>query len=224
MRAALSAALLLLSPLPLAAQTHKPNVFYFGRAHDDGPAIGVETRSGSVRDTLGVLVIGITPNGPADKAGIEEGDRIASANGIDLRLAPADATDREMRGLMSRRLARAVQKVKAGDVVELRVYHDGQYKTVKVTTVKAADLAVDDEGFGHIEMMPEIQAGELLEDMPDVHFAVPDAHALDLPMSQLQRIKIELPKVQPYMRDMRRSLEKLKTMPIEIYEDGIHRI
>jgi hypothetical protein len=201
-RAALSAALLILAPLPLAAQDHKPNVFYFGRARGDGPAIGVETRSGSVRDTLGVLVIGVTTNGPADKAGIEEGDRIASANGIDLRLNAADAGDREMRGLMSRRLARAVQKVKAGDAVELRVYHDGQYKTVKVTTVKAADLALDYDGvLGDMEP-DDVGARHMLEDMR-------------LEMPEMEKIKLELPDVKPYLR---------KKLPVEIYDNGIHRI
>lgn len=215
MRAVLSAAALLL-PLSLVAQSrdsastcscsigsnHKPNVFYFGRAvRGEGPAIGVETSSGSVRDTLGVLVVGVTTNGPADKAGIEEGDRIASANGVDLRLTSADAGDREMRGLMSRRLAHAVQKVKPGDAVELRVYHDGQLKTVKVTTVKASDLAMDDDAMGgDIEFMPEIKAGQML-DLPG-----PD------------RVKLQLP-----LPDMTRSLRKLK-MPIEWYDYGVHRI
>ncbi len=209
MRAALSAALLILAPLPLAAQAQKPNVFYIGRDRGDGPVIGIETRSGSVRDTLGVLVIGVTNNGPADKAGIEEGDRIASANGIDLRLNAADAGDQEMRGLMSRRLARAVEKVKAGDAVELRVYHDGQYKTVKVTTIKASDLALDDDRMigEDMEFMPQIRAGRMLDDM-HLDLPVPDA---------LQTIKLQMPA-------MRRSLEKLKSLPIEIYDNGIHRI
>jgi PDZ domain len=225
-RAALSAAVLLLSPLPLIAQardssstcscsigrSHKPNVFYFGKARGEGPVIGVETSSGSVRDTLGVLVVGVTNNGPADKAGIEEGDRIASANGIDLRLNAADAADREMHGLMSRRLARAVQKAKVGDAIELRVYHDGQYKTVKLTTVKASDLALDDDAMfgGDIQIMPEIRAGRMLDDMH-----------LDMPSTdEFQKIKMQMP-------DLRRSFEKLKTMkaaPFVIYDDGIHRI
>jgi hypothetical protein len=151
-------------------------------------------------------VIGVTTNGPADKAGIEEGDRIASANGVDLRLTPADASDREMHGLMSRRLAHAVQKVKPGDAVELRVYHDGQFKTVKVTTVKASDLAMDDDGMGgDIEFMPEVKAGQMLDQM---HFDMPD----------MERIKMmQLPNVT-------RSLQKLRMHPIEIYDYGVHRI
>jgi hypothetical protein len=223
-RDALSIAVLLLSPLALLAQSrdsaggcscsigsnHKPNVFYFGRAgRGDGPAIGVETSSGSVRDTLGVLVIGVTANGPADKAGIEEGDRIATANGVDLRLTPADAGDREMRGLMSRRLARAVQKLKAGDAVDLRVYHDGAYKTVKLTTVKASELAMEDDGMlgGNVEFMPEIKAGRMLEGM---HLEMPDMQRLP---DDLQRIKMQLPRI-----------KKLNRLPIEIYDYGVHRI
>lgn len=212
-RAVLSAGVLLLTPLALMAQDHKPNVFYFGHARGDGPVIGVETRSGSVRDTLGVLVIGVTTNGPADKAGIEEGDRIASANGVDLRLTPADAADHEMHGLMSRRLARAVQKLKAGDAVDLRVYHDGQYKSVKVTTVKASDLTMDDDAMfgGDIEYLPEIKAGRMLDGMR-------------LEMPDFERIRLQMPDMQPGMDALQRSIRKLKTMPVEIYETGVHRI
>src|SRR5579862_8820500 len=217
MRAVLSAAtaFLSLAPLPLVAQVavqtrdsapvctcsaRKPNVMYFGKPIGESPAIGVETSSGSTRDTLGVLVIGVTNNGPADKAGIEEGDRIATANGVDLRLSPADAGDREMHGLMARRLARAVQKGKPGDQIELRVYHDGQYHTVKVTTVKASDLAVDDGNFGFHVFSPR--------DMPEIEhsFSIPDVPRFE---DLGRQIKIQL---QPY-------LDRLRTMPVEIYED-----
>ena len=49
------------------------------------PAIGVQLgATGSVRDSIGVFVSRVTPNGPAEKAGIVEGDRIVSINGVDL--------------------------------------------------------------------------------------------------------------------------------------------
>ncbi len=126
------------------------HAFAFPFRGGDRPVIGLVTKSGSPRDSLGVLITEITPNGPADKAGLEEGDRIVSVNGVDLRLTPANANDPEMRGLMSRRLARTVQKAKPGDAVELRVYANGQTKTVKVTSVKASDLFKD--GFQRVGM------------------------------------------------------------------------
>jgi hypothetical protein len=226
MRAALSAAaLLLVAPLPVVAQGRdsKPdvNMFYLGRARGEGPAIGVETTSGSIRDTLGVLVIGVTNNGPADKAGIEEGDRIATANGVDLRLQAADAGDREMRGLMARRLARAVQKVKVGDEVELRVWHNGAYRTAKVATVKASDLADDDGEFGPVHFGPEdaVRIGPMPPDLPQIRAfeALPDGVGPD-------QIRIQLRGMQPLMDGMQRSIEKMRTAPVEIIDLGVHRI
>lgn len=97
--------------------------------------IGISTDGGSARDTLGVLVTEVTPNGPAERAGLEEGNRIASVNGVNLKLAPSDTGDWEMSGLMTRRLTRELGKVKPGDEVELRVYASGQSRTVRVKTV-----------------------------------------------------------------------------------------
>ena len=108
----------------------------------DRAALGVSTASGSARDTIGVLISDVTVGGPADKAGIQEGDRIASIGDVDLRVAAADAGSREMQGIMARRLAHALAKHAPGDVVELRVYHDGQFVPRKVTTGKASEVFV----------------------------------------------------------------------------------
>jgi C-terminal processing protease CtpA/Prc len=106
-----------------------------------GVAIGVTTSSGStVRDTLGVLVSSVTPGSPAEKAGIEEGNRIAAINGVSLKLAAPDVGDEQMAGIMSRRLCRELDRLKAGDEVDLRVYASGQTKSVKVKTVDSEDL------------------------------------------------------------------------------------
>ncbi len=110
---------------------------------DDRPRIGVATGPSGKRDTLGVLVTDVTPDGPAAKAGIEEGDRLQSVNGVDLRLSSADTEDEFMNGIPTRRLIRELGKLKVGDVADLRVYRDGQVRNVKVTTVAAEDLVRD---------------------------------------------------------------------------------
>jgi hypothetical protein len=113
---------------------------FFNTGDQNRAMLGLGTTSGGMRDTLGLLVTEVTSGGPAEKAGIEEGDRLASVNGTDLRLSAADAQDQEMRGLMARRLIRVLAKLKPGDVATLRVSADGKTRDVKVTTAKASDL------------------------------------------------------------------------------------
>jgi S1-C subfamily serine protease len=106
-----------------------------------GAVIGVTTSSGStVRDTLGVLVSSVNVGSPAEKAGIEEGNRIAAVNGVSLRLAAPDVGDDAMAGIMSRRLCRELDKIKPGDDVDLRVYANGQTKSIKVKAVDSDEL------------------------------------------------------------------------------------
>ncbi|HSJ62424.1 MAG TPA: PDZ domain-containing protein [Gemmatimonadaceae bacterium] len=102
--------------------------------------LGINTASSGERDTLGLLVTSVHPNSPADRAGIEEGNRIASVNGVNLRLAREDAGERDMQGMTTRRLVRELQKVKAGDPVELSVWKEGRYQTVRAQTVAREDL------------------------------------------------------------------------------------
>lgn len=122
----------------------RPRVFRFGDLtgeRGDRAVIGVSTAGfAGKRDTLGVLVESVTSDGPAEKAGIEEGDRIAAINGTSLRLAAEDAGEPDMSGLMTRRLTRELGKVKAGDAVQLELWKGGQRKTVSVKTVAADSL------------------------------------------------------------------------------------
>lgn len=114
--------------------------FSYYTGDENRAVIGVTTSTGSARDTLGVLVAMVTPGGPAERAGIEEGNRIASVNGVNLRLAAADVGDWEMASAMTRRLTRELGKLKAGDEAELRVYGNGQMRTLRVKTVAADSL------------------------------------------------------------------------------------
>jgi len=110
------------------------------RDDSDRAAIGVSTASGGERDTLGLLITDVTPGGPAEKAGLEEGNRITAVNGASLRLSAADAGEDDMEGILSRRLVRELRKVKAGDEVDLRVWASGQSKSVKVKTVAMDEM------------------------------------------------------------------------------------
>lgn len=104
--------------------------------------IGVSTSSGSsARDTAGVLVSSVRQGSPAERAGIEEGNRIASINGVSLKLASADVGDDQLSGAMARRLSRELDKLKPGDEVDLGVVANGQTKSMKVKTVAPSDLA-----------------------------------------------------------------------------------
>lgn len=104
-------------------------------------ALGLELRAtGTRRDTLGVFVEGVTPKGPAESAGIIEGDRIAAINGIDLRTLTADIDDPYSNGLASHRLTREVQKLTPGSRVTLRVYSGGRARDVQVVAAKASDV------------------------------------------------------------------------------------
>lgn len=104
-------------------------------------ALGLELRAtGTRRDTLGVFVEAVTPKGPAETAGIIEGDRIAAINGVDLRTPAADIEDSYTNGLAAHRLTREVQKLTPGNRVTLRVYSAGRFRDVQVTAGKASEV------------------------------------------------------------------------------------
>ena len=124
-----------------AQRTPEASIFRFGPFDSPRAVLGITTgTSGSVRDTLGVLITSITPNGPAERAGLEEGNRIQTINNVNLRLSAADAGDREMGQLMTRRLTRELNRVRPGDEVELRVYAGGRTRPVRLRTVDVDSL------------------------------------------------------------------------------------
>lgn len=116
------------------------SAFAYGREDGDRLVLGISTTSGGARDTLGLLVSSVTAGGPAEKAGIEEGNRLVAINGVALRLNAADAADPEMAGVLGRRFQRELDKMKPGEAVTLRVYANGQTRDVKVTPVRADEL------------------------------------------------------------------------------------
>jgi S1-C subfamily serine protease len=74
----------------------------------------------------GVRVVGVTPNGAADEAGVRSGDTIISIDGQSLTAGGAAAP--------TRRLFRHLAAVDVGDTVELTVIRDGEELDIDVVT------------------------------------------------------------------------------------------
>ncbi|MCX5754688.1 MAG: PDZ domain-containing protein [Gemmatimonadetes bacterium] len=82
----------------------------------DRAMLGIATSTGGRRDTLGLMISSVTAAGPAEKAGLEEGNRILSINGVSLKLSRDDADDEEMPAINQNRLTRVMRTVKAADL------------------------------------------------------------------------------------------------------------
>jgi hypothetical protein len=145
MRFRTAATLLALVAVPaLGAQsvrTPRVQAFSFGSSDEpDRAMLGISTAPSGKRDTLGLLITAVTAGSPAEKAGLEEGNRLISINGVNLKLLRDDAADDDMQGVNQNRLLREMRKVKAGDEVTLDVWGGGRSRTVKVKTVSAEEL------------------------------------------------------------------------------------
>ena len=118
-----------------------PRVLRGGDDDQSRAALGLSMASStSARDTLGLLVASVIANSPAERAGIEEGDRLASINSVNLKLSPADVGDVDIGGAMSRRLTRELARVRPGDEVDLRVYSEGRTRIVHIRTIDSDSL------------------------------------------------------------------------------------
>ena len=170
-------------------------------------ALGLELRStGTKRDTLGVFVESVTPKGPAENAGIVEGDRIAAINGVDLRTATADSEDSYASGLASHRLSREVQKLTPGTRVTLRVYSGGRFRDVQVTAGKASEVMRLSGRFYFgmpMDGMREFGGSDMMKFAPQM-------------MMMRERMPMLRQQLEPQLRERMRDLPnriQLRTMP-----------
>jgi serine protease Do len=133
----------------------RARVVYSNRGDEgDRAMLGVSTSSSGKRDTLGLLIESVTAGSPAENAGLEEGNRIASINGVSLKLAREDAGESDMSGTMTNRLVREMRKLKAGDEATLQVWDGAHTKTVKVKTVAADELTPERMSRADVEDRP----------------------------------------------------------------------
>src|SRR3954463_9479241 len=88
--------------------------------------------SGTDRDTLGLLVTQVLRDGPADRAGIDEGNRLAEIDGVSLRLDPVDVGRSTATDAVMRRLIRTLRGLQGGEQATLRVFGTGKFRNVSV--------------------------------------------------------------------------------------------
>lgn len=175
-------------------------------------ALGLQlSPTGTPRDTLGVFVSSVTPKGPAENAGIIEGDRIVSINGVDLRVAPGDIEDGYASGLPSHRLQREVAKLTPGSKASIRVYSGGRIRDVEVTAGRASEL-MRSRGF--------INFG----DGPGSSFIYHDGMEMPgmPPMDRMRMMEMmpEMQKIREMMPEMRRM--ELRDLPLlRRHEEGL---
>jgi serine protease Do len=204
---------------------------------DNRPALGFGIgSSGSQRDTLGVLVISVSDSTPAAAAGLEEGNRIAAINGVNLRVAREDAGDDYMGNAKAQRLMREISQLAPGSDVTLRVYSDGRFRDVKMKVARAGDLP------RRRSMMFLGGAGMMMPEMPAMPPMAPMApmapmppRAMEWPMSDmhfeigpqieaaLRQAGLELERIRPQLdrvlRDLPATLETIKLPRVQVDVD-----
>lgn len=102
-----------------------------------GIAVGT---SGTDRDTLGLLVTQVLREGPGDRAGIDEGNRLAEIDGVSLRLDPADVGRSSATDAVMRRLTRTLHGMQSGEQATLRIFGAGKFRNVTVQLGSAAAM------------------------------------------------------------------------------------
>jgi S1-C subfamily serine protease len=137
-----------------------PRAFAYGFSSDHRGRIGVIVRTDASAETdkIGAKIEGVTPGGPADKAGLKVGDIITTFNGTSLAGAKPEDEDESGPGTKLVDLAR---KLEPGDTVQLE-YRRGNDS-------KKASLVTEDLGSSFRFEMPEPHA-MLMPRMPEMNF------------------------------------------------------
>ena len=90
------------------------------------------SQRGSMRDTAGLLIASVSSGGAADKAGLNEGDRIVSVDGVDLRVPASDAGSSEGVNARVSRFRRALDAARDSQPVKLEVLSESRRRTISV--------------------------------------------------------------------------------------------
>lgn len=158
------AAVALCASAPLAAQDDNVRVFTY---QSDRPRIGImlQSRADKETDRLGARIAEVTPDGPADKAGLKAGDIITRFNGVALGGVAGDDDDESGPAAKLIELARKLGKGDTVDVEYRRGSENGKLKLVAQVLPETA--------MRRFTVRPDVPEMRTMPDMPDMR-TMPD--------------------------------------------------
>ena len=128
---------------------------------------------GSMRDTSGLMIVSVAQGGAADSAGLFEGDRVASINGVDLRVAVSDAGESEAATARVSRFRRTMNAAPDSQPVRLEVISEGKRRTVSVMPKRERGWSFDTDwmqgpgGRVSVNMDGEMRGSESIREFAD---------------------------------------------------------
>jgi len=168
----LAAAALAALPLALVAQQPAPRprprpgrAFAYTIGENRGRiGVIVRTDASAETDKIGAKVEGVTPGGPADKAGLKVGDVITKFNGTSLAGTPADDDEESGPG---KALIAIAHKLEPGDTVQVEFRRGAESKKATLVAEELGSRFRIEMAEPGMMVMPPMPA---MPDMSDMHF------------------------------------------------------
>ncbi len=191
------------------APPHKQHRFemFTGRRARLGISVNVRARE---TDSVGAYVNGVTPGGPAARAGIKSGDIITRLNAQSLVQSASDAGKRESApGL---RLIELAAKLEPNDTVSLEYRRGKDTRTVQLVTADEPNVVFEapdgEDGFAYAfgDEGPFRRRFEMQGDL--------DPERMAQVRSRMERIKIHGPESGPFVFAFGTTLADLELAPI----------
>lgn len=168
--------------------------------------------SGTDRDTLGLLITAVTKSSPAERAGIDEGNRLAEINGIDLRLQPSDVGERSAGDAPLRALTRALRSVRPGDDVSVRVFGAGRMRSVTLQAAGAPATTLPKVSLGlGVDRTPPASLADIVQTISMVQSQLRRLSQNDAPDALTETLAWadrDLNELQRRLREAQAALEK----------------